>query len=70
MSDDINQRLQVLEEKFAHQERLVDILNEVIIEQQTQLAQIEEQYQRIRAMLLDMHEQLPGDSQDPPPPHY
>ena len=59
MPDDINQRLQVLEEKFAHQERLVDALNEVIIEQQAQIAQIEEQYQRIRALLLDMHEQFP-----------
>lgn len=70
MPDDINQRLQVLEEKFAHQERLVDALNEVIIEQQAQIAQIEEQYQRIRALLLDMHEQFPDGGQDPPPPHY
>ncbi|MBU1568024.1 MAG: SlyX family protein [Proteobacteria bacterium] len=69
MSDDTNIRLQVLEEKFAHQERLVDALNEVIIEQQLQLRTIEEQFSRFRALLEAMHDRPPG-GQDPPPPHY
>jgi SlyX protein len=69
MPNDINIRLQVLEEKFAHQERMVDTLNEVIIEQQAQLGTIEEQFRRFRALLEAMHDQPPG-GQDPPPPHY
>ena len=69
MPDDISIRLQVLEEKFAHQERLVDALNEVIIEQQTQLGTIEEQFRRFRDLLETIHNHPPG-GQDPPPPHY
>jgi SlyX protein len=69
MSININLRLQVLEEKFAYQERLVDALNEVIIEQQAQLVTIEEQFRRFRDLLETMHDHPPG-SQDPPPPHY
>ena len=70
MPDDINLRLQVLEEKFAHQENLVDALNEVIIEQQKQLGTIEEQFRSLLAQLTAMHDQFPGGGQDPPPPHY
>ena len=70
MPDDINLRLQVLEEKFAHQENLVDALNEVIIEQQKQLGTIEEQFRNLRSQLAAMHELFPGGGQDPRPPHY
>jgi SlyX protein len=69
MSDDITARVQILEEKFAHQERLVDALNEVIIEQQRQIGRTEEHLQQVLAMLEAASDQLPG-SQEPPPPHY
>ena len=35
--NDINDRIQILEEKFEYQERTIDALNDVIIEQQTQI---------------------------------
>lgn len=62
-------RLQVLEEKFAHLERLVDTLNEVIIEQQAQLGAMEEQFRRLRAQVEAMPDH-PFGGEDPPPPHY
>ncbi len=69
MPDDINARFQALEEKYAHQERMVDALNEVVIEQQAQLDAIEEQLRYFRALVETMHDQSPT-GQDPPPPHY
>lgn len=69
MTNDIIFRLQILEEKFAHQERLVDALNEVIIEQQAQLGTIEEQFRRLRAQVEAMPDHTPG-GENPPPPHY
>ncbi len=69
MADDITLRIQVLEEKFAHQERMIDVLNEVIIDQQTQLETIEAELRRFRALVEAGQDQFPG-GQDPPPPHY
>lgn len=69
MSNDITVRMQILEEKFAHQERLVDALNEVIIEQQRQIGRLEEHLQQVLAMMEAASDQVPG-GQDPPPPHY
>ncbi|MDK9705978.1 MAG: SlyX family protein [Desulforhopalus sp.] len=69
MPDDITVRMQILEEKFAHQERLVDSLNEVIIDQQRQLDRIEEHLRQVLAMLEAASDHLP-EGQEPPPPHY
>ncbi len=67
--DDINDRVQVLEEKFEHQDRTIDVLNDVIIEQQTQLNTLEDQIRRLQALLAAM-EDKPNDGDEPPPPHY
>lgn len=69
MPDDITARMLALEEKFAHQERMVDALNEVIIEQQAQLDAIEEHLRTIKGLVQTMSDQSPH-GQDPPPPHY
>lgn len=69
MAIDVITRVVSLEEKFAHQERMIDALNEVVIEQQAQLGLIEEQFRRFRAQLQAMQDQFPA-TQDPPPPHY
>lgn len=69
MPNDIDLRLQLLEEKFAHQERLVDALNEVLIEQQAQITHLEELCKRLGAQLAALEDGYPG-GQEPPPPHY
>ena len=70
--DDLSNRLQVLEEKFEYQERTIDALNEVIIEQQTQLNSLEDQILRLQALLSAIADN-PNNGEggeDPPPPHY
>ncbi len=69
MTENISNRIQFLEEKFAHQERLVDALNEVIIEQQAQIGMLIEQFHSIRDLLEARQGQALGH-QEPPPPHY
>lgn len=67
MIDELKERLQVLEEKFEFQDQTIDALNEVVIDQQNQIAHLIEQVNRLNSMLSRLEE---GQSEDPPPPHY
>ncbi len=67
--DDVTHRIRILEEKFAFQDRTIDALNDVIIEQQTQLNSLEDKIRRLEALLAAM-ENSPGSIENPPPPHY
>lgn len=69
MTDEYNERLRILEEKFEYQEQTIDSLNEVIIEQQQQLADLSEQLNRLKLQLAASGDEQPK-GQDPPPPHY
>ena len=62
-------RIQILEEKFEHQERIIDSLSDVIIGQQAQLDLLEDQIRRLEAMLATIDENS-GGGKEPPPPHY
>ena len=68
-TDEINNRILVLEEKFEYQERTIDALNEVIIEQQTQLNSLEDRILRLQGLITAI-EDNPGGGEEPPPPHY
>ena len=68
-SDDLHKRLQVLEEKFEYQDRTIDALNDVIIDQQAQIDALEEQVRRFQALLSAIAAN-PDGGEDPPPPHY
>lgn len=60
-----------LESRLAHQDQLLNDLNEVVTEQQSKLMQLEELcralIQRVRAVGDSMAE---GDPADEKPPHY
>ncbi|MFW2368436.1 MAG: SlyX family protein [Desulforhopalus sp.] len=66
---DMNKRLQLLEEKFLYQEKTIDALNEVILEQQEQLSTLVEEMHRLKMILTSM-EISPIGGTEPPPPHY
>lgn len=69
MINDLSERIQNLEEKFAFQEQTVDALNDVILEQQRQINELEEQIVKLK-QLLNHSMQQTTDEEDPPPPHY
>ncbi len=69
MAQESNERLRVLEERSAYQDRTIDALNEVIIAQQEQLDRLEEQVRRLQNFLANLSDAVPG-TVDPPPPHY
>jgi len=68
--EDINMRLQLLEEKFEHQDRTIDALNEVIIAQQGQLASITQELEELKTRLRTFDNTFAGGFEEPPPPHY
>ena len=69
MQDDINRRLQVLEEMFEYQDQTIDDLNDVLIEQQNQINSLENQLLRLQELLTTLQDSAPA-GEDSPPPHY
>jgi SlyX protein len=69
MTENTNERIRVLEERSAYQDRTIDALNEVIIAQQEQLDRLEEQVRRLQNFLANLSDADSG-TVDPPPPHY
>lgn len=67
MNDNLNNRINNLEEKFEYQDQTIDTLNDVIIDQQSQITRLTEQINRIESVLLNIKD---DQGQDPPPPHY
>lgn len=68
--NEINGRMQLLEEKFAFQEKIIDDLNEVIIGQQAQLDHLKEQLRELRELVTAAQQPpFPPFGSDPPP-HY
>lgn len=68
VEQEISRRLQILEEKFEYQDRTIDTLNDVIIEQQAQINSLEEAIEKLHSLLASNI--IQEESKDPPPPHY
>ena len=65
------QRLVEIESKLAHQDELMDQLNEVVTEQQAKIMQLEELCNALIDKIRTIGELIPGDApQDDRPPHY
>ncbi len=62
------QRLQILEEKFEYQDRTIETLNDVIIEQQAQINTMEAALVKLQSLLAT--NLIQEEPKDPPPPHY
>ena len=61
-------RLDEVEVRLAHHERMITELNEVITAQWRKIDQLERHMSRIREELQSIEPQRPGI--EPPPPHY
>jgi SlyX protein len=68
MSED---RLVDIEVKLAHQDQLLDDLNEVVTQQQVRIMQLEELCNSLVARVRSIGEALPDENKaDERPPHY
>ena len=67
MSDAQVEDLQI---RLAHQELAIEALNETVVRQDAQIAELREQVRRLIGMLRDLNASPVGDGHEPPPPHY
>ena len=68
MSED---RLIVIESKLAHQDQLLNELNDVVTAQQARIMELEELCKSLISRVRSMGEAMPtGDIGDERPPHY
>ena len=65
------ERLVDIESKLAHQDQLLNELNDVVTRQQEKLMQLEELCKSLISRVRSMGETMPGaDAGDERPPHY
>jgi uncharacterized coiled-coil protein SlyX len=71
-TNQLEQRVVELEELFAHHERLVQQLNEVVVELRAELSIVQTQSfeQQARIRMLSENQESQGDPFDEKPPHY
>lgn len=68
MSEELEKRMQLLEEKFEYQEKMIDDLNEVIIAQQDLIDKLQSELELFKEELAAASASL--EDVNEPPPHY
>lgn len=63
-------RIEALEIRLAHQDRVIDDLNKISTEQWTQIDTLKRQIERLRDQLQELESNRPSGLPEPPPPHY
>lgn len=70
LSEQLDERFQVLESKVVHQEYTVDELNTVVTRQQDQIDALIAEVTKLRRFISEQSERLVEGGEEPPPPHY
>lgn len=70
MFDRIESRLIELESRLIEQERVIEVLNEVVIEQGRGLERLVERVRTMTESLGGATGDSPSSQSEPPPPHY
>ena len=64
-------RIESLEVRVAHQDRVIEDLNALVTEQWKQIDALAKQVERMADRLRRVEDNAPAaDAPDPPPPHY
>lgn len=66
----LDKRITALEEKFSHQDHLVDQLNKIVTTQQLVIDQLKKDVQELKLAQLSSGNQSGGTLKDEVPPHY
>jgi SlyX protein len=69
ISEELEERFQLLEGKVLYQDRTIDELNAVVTQQQDQIDRLTTELKSVRA-LFDGDEEFVDGGEEPPPPHY
>ena len=70
-SDPLAGRMEALEVRIAHQDRVIEDLNASVTEQWKQIDGLAKQVARLTDRLQRVEDTAPSsDAPDPPPPHY
>ncbi len=70
LSEEVEERFQVLENKVIHQEYTVDELNSVVTRQQDQIDALIAECKRLRTLIAEGGDRMVDAGEEPPPPHY
>jgi uncharacterized coiled-coil protein SlyX len=70
LSEEVDERFQVLENKVIHQEYLVDELNTVVTRQQDQIDALIAEVKKMHSAMTEQTDRLVEAGEEPPPPHY
>lgn len=64
-------RIEALEVRIAHQDRIIEDLNNAVTDQWKQIDALTKQVARMADRLQRVEDSaLPSDTPEPPPPHY
>jgi SlyX protein len=63
-------RIETLEVRIVHQERVIEELNTVGTNQWSRIESLTKQIERMADRLQRVEDSSPSDAPDPPPPHY
>jgi len=64
-------RIETLEVRIAHQERIIEDLNKSVTDQWQQIDALARQIERMADRLRRLEDNAPSsDAPEPPPPHY
>jgi len=69
MIDVLQARIDTLEANAAHQEHMLDELNEVVLAQRTEIERLTRRLETLMSRLSTLEEQAPLP-ENVPPPHY
>ena len=68
---DLIKRIDVLETHIAHQDSIIDELNDVSIKQWVEIQKLNDRFDHLKNKLSEVEREIePPPGKDAPPPHY
>ena len=68
---DLIKRIDVLETSIAHQDSIIDELNDVSIKQWVEIQKLNDRFDHLRNKFSELDREIdPPPDEDAPPPHY
>ena len=69
-TETLNERIDTLETRLAHQDRMLEDLNATITAQWKEIEKLTRQIARLGDQMQDIRDSAGSGGSEPPPPHY